>query len=246
MEDLVALQYLTASNGFIYILPAPLRKLFPISSVLANNANLGIASFTALVAKAGLTDILNNLVGVTFLIPNDAAITKAQTQLNSLTTAQLRYVIANHILTVSLYSNLFSTNPYTNLLGLSLTPSTSTNAAGETSNKIGAASFVIPNDLTSANGPGQAIDIVLIPATFPAGADFPTVLTGHILNPVTTAVPVTTLQAVTNTKSSTTSAAITTASASAAQTTSAKSASVPGKSLSVSGAVIATIFFFFA
>ncbi|KAJ1553898.1 hypothetical protein HK096_005895 [Nowakowskiella sp. JEL0078] len=243
MEDLVALQYLTASNGFIYILNAPLRKLFPITSVITNNVNQLIGSYGALIAKAGLTDTVNNLSGVTFLIPNDAAITSAQAQLNALTTSQLRYVIANHILSVALYSNLFGTNPYTNILGLSLTPLTSTNAAGETTNKLGNASFVLPNDLTTLNGPGQTIDTVLIPASFPAGADFPTTLVGHTLSAAVTTAPATT-SASTSTigvKSSTTSSAVITTSA-AAQTTAAKSSSVSGKNLSAGAFITALIF----
>ncbi|KAJ3127391.1 hypothetical protein HK098_006380 [Nowakowskiella sp. JEL0407] len=209
MEDLVALAVLPASNGYVYVLPGPLTKLKPVTTVLTKNANLGVGAFVNLIERAGLTNTVNNLQNVTFLVPNDTAIIAAQARINALTVPQLQYVIAHHILNVPLYSNIFNPTPYTNLNGVQLPATSGPNAAGEFSNSIGGAQLMIPNDLTTVNGPAQAIRSVIIPDNIPANAAFPSVLPGNQLTPATTAAATT--AAATTAKAAATTAAGTSA-----------------------------------
>jgi hypothetical protein len=171
-EDLLALAVLNATNGYVYILPGPLKKLSPVTTVVSGTQGLG--AYGQLIASSGLATQLNNLANVTFLVPTDAAIAAVQARLSALTQPQLQYLIASYILTTPLYSNLIGAAPLTDLWGGSVPVVATALPSGEFTNKARNDTLVLPNDATTLNGPIQAISSFTIPATFPATLGFPT------------------------------------------------------------------------
>ncbi|KAJ3050898.1 hypothetical protein HK097_008109 [Rhizophlyctis rosea] len=161
----IAVSWLPADNGFLYILNTAIPDPAPPSVVGPRN---NATTFFNLAKQAGIDGTIDNLKNVTIWAPSDEAFTAAQSQLASLTPDQLSYVLYSHITQQPTYSNLMFSGPRTSIIqGQSLTL---TVGAGEGNSNIQGAPLPKSGaDQITSVGVIQVIERVIVPASIPAG-----------------------------------------------------------------------------
>ncbi|KAI9204453.1 FAS1 domain-containing protein [Polychytrium aggregatum] len=161
----VNVRNIQADNGLIIVVDKPIPLLQKPSTTLSylssvnTDATLVTNSFIKAVASAGLTDNLDALTGYMILAPSDSAFAAVQSQVSALTPAQLKNVLAYHLVPKVMYSTNYNPGILPTLNGQTL--DVTVDANGPVYNGKGHHTLA---DTTTTAGVIHIISAVLIPS----------------------------------------------------------------------------------
>lgn len=156
---------LQASNGVIHIIDKILLPPKKPSDAVTDNS-LNFTTFTSLLKKANLVQVVDELKNVTIFVPTDDAFKKVSDQADKLTDEQLKDVLKYHIVQMVAYST-----DVTDGASLMTVQGDSLKASVQGANvTVNGANVVVPDVLTS-NGVIHGIDAVLLPASVTNGTN---------------------------------------------------------------------------